>query len=140
MNDHTPDAASLSPFFREPVVPAVQLPAPAPVEGVLAKKLIPVPGTEEYAEALQAAVNRHPAGTALQEREPAPEVTPGPSPVLEGTFAIFVTPEESIVVAYRPRGADEDKHFVVPAFLVAMATQQTGHTVHDIVAGLKEGM
>ena len=78
------------------------------------------------------------APTGEVPAEPAPPA--GPTPVLEGTFAIFVTPEESLVVAYRPRGAEADKHFVVPAFLIAMATQQTGHSVQDIVAGLKEGL
>lgn len=70
--------------------------------------------------------------------DPAPPA--GPTPLLEGTFAIFVTPEESIVVAYRPRGADADKHFVVPAFIVGMASQHSGHSASEILKALKEGL
>lgn len=69
---------------------------------------------------------------------PAPQAPAGPEPVLEGTFAIYVTPEEALVVAYRPRGAAADKQFVVPAFLISMATQRSGHSLADVVKGLKE--
>ena len=93
----------------------------------------PLPGAEEYARQLAAAA----APTGEVPAEPAPPA--GPVPILEGTFAIFLTPDESIVVAYRPRGAEEDKRFVLPAFIVAMATRQSGHTPTEIFQALKDG-
>lgn len=76
---------------------------------------------------------------AVAEPDPIPPAAPaGPEPVLEGTFAIYVTPEEALVVAYRPRGAPADKQFVVPAFLISMATQRSGHSLADVVKSLKE--
>lgn len=75
-----------------------------------------------------------------QQPAAAAAVAAPPVPLLEGTFAIFVTPEESIVIAYRPRGADEDKRFIVPSFVVKMATSQSGQTPTEIFDALKEGM
>jgi len=124
-------------------------------EATLARQL---PGAEEYARQLQAATcpnqgticqddrkcavcPRRPAAAAPTGEVPAdpPPAPGGPVPILEGTFAIFLTPDESIVVAYRPRGADADKRFVLPAFIVAMATRQSGHTPTEIFQALKDG-
>ena len=69
---------------------------------------------------------------------PTVEAPAGPEPGLEGTFAIYVTPDQALVVAYRPRGATADKQFVVPAFLINLATQRSGHSLADVVKGLKE--
>lgn len=114
-----------------------------------------IPGAVSYMDAMAVAARaddfrRHQLAQAAPQRvaavaakhpAPAPAEQPaGPVPVLEGTFAIFVTPTEEIVVAYRPRGADDDKRFVVPAFVVRMATQQSGHTPTEIFEALKEGM
>jgi len=123
-------------------------------EATLARQL---PGVEEYARRLADATQRPddpqfrhldgspsqipkvpaaPSGEVPADPAPAPG---GPVPILEGTFAIFLTPDESIVVAYRPRGADADKRFVLPAFIVAMATRQSGHTPTEIFQALKDG-
>lgn len=91
----------------------------------------PIDGPPAGLDGVQAPTDEVPA-------DPPPAA--GPTPLLEGTFAIFVTPEESIVVAYRPRGADADKHFVVPAFIVSMASQHSGHSAADILKALKEGL
>jgi hypothetical protein len=120
-----------------------------------------LPGADAYAAQLAAAAHhpddpkfRHLDGSPSQiprdvdDFAPAPTgevpATPpppagGPVPILEGTFAIFLAPDESIVVAYRPRGADDDKRFVVPAFIVSMATRQSGYTPAQIFDAIKEG-
>ena len=95
----------------------------------------PLPGADAYAAQLAAVAA--PTGEVPATPPPPPS---GPVPLLEGTFAIFATPTEEIVVAYRPRGATEDKRFVVPSFVVRMATQQSGHTPTEIFQALKEGL
>ncbi len=121
----------------------------------------PVPGADTYAAQLAAAA-LHPDDPAFRHLDGSPSQIPkppallaaptgevpatppppanGPTPELEGTFAIFLTPDDSIVVAYRPRGATDDKRFVVPAFVVQMATRQSGSSPREIFDALKEGM
>lgn len=70
----------------------------------------------------------------------APAAPQGPVPALAGTFALFVTPSNDIVLAYRPEGAIEDKRLVVPGIVVRMAAHQTGHQPEDLLRALSEAM
>jgi hypothetical protein len=131
--------------------------AQRPIEGDMAA----LPGADAYAAQLAAAA-RHPDDPKFRHLDGSPSQIPrdvddfapaptgevpatppppagGPVPILEGTFAIFLAPDEAIVVAYRPRGADDDKRFVVPAFIVSMATRQSGYTPAQIFDAIKEG-
>ncbi len=129
-HDHTPDTAGLNPFFREPQLAAgydtlaAAVAAPRVCQG------------GDYCDEVCPGLGLGPCQPPAPAQ--APQAPAGPEPLLEGTFAIYVTPQEALVVAYRPRGAQADKQFVVPAFLIAMATQRTGHSLADVVKGLKE--
>lgn len=122
-HDHAAEPAGLNPFFREPAL-----------DETWAR-------VQERKSAVDEAYDRTAAalGAELAAGAPEPPAAPaGPEPVLEGTFAIYVTPDQALVVAYRPRGAVADKQFVVPAFLINLATQRSGHSLADVVKGLKE--
>lgn len=70
----------------------------------------------------------------------APAAAQGPQPLLSGSFAVFVTPEQAIVLAYRPEGAAEDKHLVVPPFIMDLVARQTGHAPSDVIRALSEAV
>lgn len=84
--------------------------------------------------------------------EPAPEAesqTPattatapanGPVPLLKGAFAVYVTPQHALVLAYRPEGTTDDKQLVVPPFIVDMAARQSGQTPQELLARLQKGI
>lgn len=119
-HDYTPPPAAT---FQEPELQENW----AKVERGLAKTNA---AADRVREAMQAPTDPVPA-------EPAPPT--GPEPLLEGTFAIYELPDESLIVVYRPRGANEDKRFILPAFLIQMATRQTGRTTADVIAAIREG-
>ena len=127
-HDYAPEAAPVpAATFQEPAIPGAE---------TYAEQLATAARADAY-QRRQLAQAAAPAGEVPATPAPAPS---GPTPILEGTFAIFLTPTDEIVVAYRPRGADDDKRFVVPAFVVRMATQQSGQTPQEIFQALKEGM
>jgi hypothetical protein len=71
------------------------------------------------------------------ETPPAPPAAAqGPQPLISGSFAVFVTPDQAIVLAYRPEGAADDKHLVVPPFIMNLVAQQTGHQAADVIKAL----
>jgi hypothetical protein len=75
--------------------------------------------------------------------QPAPPEDPGmlgPVPVLEGAVAIYVTPDQSAVIAFRPRGSSEDRKMVIPAFIIDMACRQAGRTPAELFTQLQEGL
>ncbi|MFL6116757.1 MAG: hypothetical protein ACJ786_36185 [Catenulispora sp.] len=74
--------------------------------------------------------------------QPAPEdpAMLGPVPVLEGAVAIYVTPDQSAVIAFRPRGSSEDRKMVIPAFIIDMACRQAGRTPAELFTQLQEGL
>jgi hypothetical protein len=68
-----------------------------------------------------------------------PEPQEDPQPLLKGSFAIYITPEQAIVLAYRPEGTEETKQMVVPPFVIGMAARQSGQTAEELVAQLRKG-
>ena len=86
-----------------------------------------------------------PATTAVAARPVSgdlrqlPEPQEEPQPLLKGSFAIYITPVHSIVLAYRPEGSDETKQMVVPPFVIAMAARQSGQSPEDLIAQLRKG-
>lgn len=86
-----------------------------------------------------------PATTAVAPRpvsgdlKSLPEPQEEPQPLLKGSFAIYITPVHSIVLAYRPEGSEETKQMVVPPFVIAMAARQSGQTPEDLIAQLRKG-
>lgn len=84
--------------------------------------------------------------TALQTAPPVsgdlrqlPEPPEEPQPLLKGSFAIYITPVHSIVLAYRPEGTEETKQLVVPPFVIAMAARQSGQSPEDLITQLRKG-
>ena len=43
------------------------------------------------------------------------------SPVSQGTYALFEPPDGSVLLVYRPQGADQDEHIHIPKPMVVMA-------------------
>lgn len=68
---------------------------------------------------------------------PAPA---GPVPFLRGDFALYATPDNALVLAYRPDGTSEDRQLVVPAFILDMAARQSGQTTAQLISRLQEGI
>lgn len=74
-----------------------------------------------------------------------PEVTPAappadvPVPLIQGSFALFRTPDGGAVVAWRAKGSDEDKRFMIPGFIIAMAAKQSGLTPEQIIEKIQAG-
>lgn len=133
MSDTTPDTAEVHQRAEAPAL------IPTFTEPVLQQ----LPGVDAYARELQAAHEVTTAPTAAPpDATPRKDVTAsggaadGPTPVLAGTFALYVTPERAIVLAYRPEGANEDKQLMVPPFITEMAARQTGHRVEDILSAI----
>lgn len=140
-HDHPADP--LNPFFREPQLAAGYGRLAAAADATAGSPVTEAPALayQAYCRTCDVVHAPHKACeplTAEERAESAPPAPAGPEPVLEGTFAIYVTPDQALVVAYRPRGAAADKQFVVPAFLISMATQRSGHSLADVVKSLKE--
>jgi hypothetical protein len=62
-----------------------------------------------------------------------------PQPLLKGSFAIYITPVHSIVLAYRPEGIEETKQMVVPPFVIGMAARQSGQSPEELISQLRKG-
>lgn len=43
------------------------------------------------------------------------------SPVSQGTYALFEPPDGSVLLVYRPQGADQDERIHIPKPMVVMA-------------------
>lgn len=160
-HDHAPERddevqAILAPSFVQPVFhlnggPAQFDPAsyadgrgsttdPDVVRGLTTREVL-AREARSARQAPQEAPAPAPAPQAPAEAPPAPPAAPqGPVPALSGTFALFITPANGMVLAYRPEGADQDKHLEVPPFLVQMVARQTGHAPEDVLYALAEGM
>jgi hypothetical protein len=68
-----------------------------------------------------------------------PEPQDEPQPLLKGSFAIYITPVHSIVLAYRPEGTEETKQMVVPPFVIGMAARQSGQSPEELISQLRKG-
>lgn len=63
-----------------------------------------------------------------------------PEPLLSGSFAIFKTPQGGLVVAYRPKGDQDDKHLEIPATIISMASSMGGGSLEQMAAMLAGGL
>lgn len=120
------------PTFLAPVVP------PSTVAGTVTVTGPPHPADDRTPA-------EHPRGQpadaeAPQEPPAAPPVPQGPVPFLRGDFALYATPDNALVLAYRPDGTPEDRQLVVPAFILDMAARQSGQTTAQLISRLKEGI
>lgn len=151
-HDRAPEPPALAPVFTPPVfdepsytdgrghiTTAAQEPHSGPQDAPAATE-----ATDEPSEGVTDAPAAAPCRScgALTGHVPAcPTLAPaGPVPVLQGTFALFVTPENAIVLAYRPEGATADKQLLVPPFITEMVARQTGHSVSDVLTALGEAL
>lgn len=109
--------ASLMPIFTPPDISEQLLPAvvaPVPLLAVVAPPMPP------------------PA-------PPAPPVAPdGPVPILRGRISIYVLPDQSLVLVFRPDGETEDRRQVIPGYIVASAAAMGGGSVTDLLARVTE--
>lgn len=76
--------------------------------------------------------------------ETPPELDPGsvtapPEPFLQGTFALFLTPDGAAVLAYRTKGSSEDKQMMIPSFILETAANASGMSRAEIFAKIKSG-
>jgi hypothetical protein len=51
---------------------------------------------------------------------------PDPKPAMQGSFALFETPEGGLHLVYRVAGSDDEQHVEIPAFMVQMAKNMDG--------------
>lgn len=110
--------------MTEPDVPGGTHPFTAPAPATTAVAARPVSGNLRQ----------------LPEPQDEPQEPPEePQPLLKGSFAIYITPVHSIVLAYRPEGTEETKQMVVPPFVIAMAARQSGQSPEDLIAQLRKG-
>lgn len=81
-------------------------------------------------------------GVLTDPTPPTTATTPpeGPQPLLKGSFAIYLTPEHAMVLAYRPEGTTDDRQFLVPPFVIDMAARQSGQTPQQLITRLQEGL
>lgn len=77
-------------------------------------------------------------GTAVAT-SPAPAGPPAPVPFLEGSFALYSTPDGSVVMAYRTKGEEQVKHLHIPAFILTMAGQASGMEPSQIMDKIRAG-
>jgi hypothetical protein len=65
---------------------------------------------------------------------------PGPpTPFLEGTFALYQTPDRALILAYRAKGTEEDRQLMIPPFILQMAGQASGLSPDDILSRIQSG-
>jgi hypothetical protein len=61
------------------------------------------------------------------------EIVEPPVPLSQGTYALFETPNGGLHLVYHPKGAADDIHLEIPAFVVKLANQAaSGHGGPDI--------
>lgn len=63
----------------------------------------------------------------------------GPVPFLEGGFAMYSTPDQGVVIAYKVKGSEENKQLMIPPFILTMAGQASGLDPAQIMDHLKSG-
>lgn len=59
--------------------------------------------------------------------------SPHPDPVIKGTFALYELPDGGRMLAYRPDGMDDTKHFVIPsAVMKLVSAAQNGEKINPM--------
>lgn len=69
---------------------------------------------------------------------PAVPPADGPVPILRGRISIYVLPDQSLVLVFRPDGETEDRRQVIPGYIVASAAAMGGGSVTDLLARVTE--
>lgn len=83
----------------------------------------------------------HPDLADDDPRDDSPPPAPGgpPTPFLQGTFALYKTPDGGIVLAYRARGTEQDRQMAIPPFVLQMAGQASGLSPEAILTRIQSG-
>lgn len=68
----------------------------------------------------------------------APPAVDGPVPILRGRISIYVLPDQSLVLVFRPDGETEDRRQVIPGYIVASAAAMGGGNVTDLLTRITE--
>lgn len=68
--------------------------------------------------------------TELQDTDPVPQKH---IPNLRGTFALFIKPNGSLLIAWREQESTKDRHFELPAYLF----QVGGRSAASFISSLK---
>lgn len=76
---------------------------------------------------------------AGEPTQPAAAAPQGPVPFLQGSFALYQTPEGGAVLAYRAKGSSEDRQLMIPPFILSMAGQASGLSPDAILSRLQSG-
>lgn len=83
----------------------------------------------------------YPSAADLDRQHPAPVAGPGGSQLLiKGKIALFMLPDESLVIAFRPEGSEETRQQVIPGMALAAMAAMGGGTVPDLIAKFTEGL
>lgn len=75
----------------------------------------------------------------LEPFTPAEPTPTQPLPLLEGTFAIFVTPNDQLLVVWCKKGEEKDNYLPIPPVVMHMASQVGGITLDDIKDKIASG-
>lgn len=69
-----------------------------------------------------------------QQDAPAP-----PVPLLTGTFALFRTPDDGILLVWKKKGTTDDRRMPIPPFILKMAASQAGITTEEMIEKIGAG-
>jgi hypothetical protein len=74
--------------------------------------------------------------------QPTPPIADAaPVPFLEGTFAIYETPDGGYHIAYKTKGSDDTQHMEIPGAALKMAKAMSGVSNPFAMFGaMKKGM
>lgn len=71
--------------------------------------------------------------------QPAP-AAPEPAFRFEGVLALYVLPDDSLVIASRRKGETETKQQVLQGMYLGMAAQMVGKTAREMITSLLESL
>jgi hypothetical protein len=63
---------------------------------------------------------------------------PGPQPAMQGTFALYETPDGGLHLVYRVTGSDDEQHVEIPGFMVNLAKQMEGQGPMAMIKALRK--
>ena len=122
-------------------VPLSPIPMP---EFIAPPETLEAPGPAPASEAPPAAVNGQPRPAPAPPAPPTEEAAAAPAPLFrfDGKFAVYLAPDDAIVIAYATRQDDGEfgpagRH-ILPPMLLATAAAVTGQKPGEMLAKLKE--
>lgn len=83
--------------------------------------------TQEERQMTDALAIPTPAAAAVPTPEPAPQ------PLFKGRVAIFMAPDQSLVITYRRDGETDQKQTVIPGMYLAMAASTVGADPQEMI-------